>query len=91
MSRKIIIGAAGLALILALGFTINRFNNAPRLSETTDFLMDTVVTVKVYAPPSARAKETVANQAVTLYFLESFKTPDSLSISRFDVLRYTYP
>ncbi len=64
MSRKIIIGVAGLALILALGFTINRFNNAPRLFESTDFLMDTVVTVKVYAPPSARVKETVT-QAFT--------------------------
>lgn len=60
MRRKSIFGVAGLALIVAIVAAIVRFRDIPRLSETTDYLMDTVVTVKVYAPPSAHGQEAIA-------------------------------
>ena len=60
MSRKSVFGVAVLVLVSAMVAAVIRFRDMPRLSEATDYLMDTVVTVKVYAPPSAHGQEVVA-------------------------------
>ncbi|MFC1511678.1 FAD:protein FMN transferase [Candidatus Latescibacterota bacterium] len=75
MKRQTLTGLSGLAVVIVAVFAIIRLGDMPRFSEATDYLMDTVVTVKVYAPASAHADETISRAFTEAKRLELLMNP----------------
>ena len=75
MKKRTLAGLSGLVIVFVTVFAIVRLGGVPRFTETTDYLMDTVVTVKVYAPPSVHTDDIIARAFTEAKRLESLMTP----------------